>query len=345
MEAKKLNFDLIQALRFLAAFMVICCHSTLYTKERLVSSGEIFNLGANGVPLFFVISGFVMVISSRKLINDKDGWKKYAVKRIIRIVPLYWLITTFKLAVMILSTGLILHSEIDFTNILKSYFFIPCINIDGETRPILGVGWTLNFEMFFYLLFTIALLVRINTIIFSGIIMIALAVLSFFKTPAWPLVLNFYADPIVINFLFGMIAAVLITKKIKVQKPISITLIFLGLLFLFSPLQYYFKFNQSNTSLANALASFLIVYFSAQLEKESLVYTPKIILFFGMASYSLYLIHPVIIPLSPVILKKMGVINSLLSESLCVIFALVAGTISYYYFEKPITRILTKAYS
>jgi peptidoglycan/LPS O-acetylase OafA/YrhL len=345
MEARKLNSNLIQALRFLAAFMVICCHSTLYTKERLVSSEEVFYLGANGVPLFFVISGFVMVLSSQKLINDKDGWRKYAVKRIIRIVPLYWIITTFKLAVMVLSAGLILHSKINFTNIIKSYFFIPCINIDGEIRPILGVGWTLNFEMFFYLLFTLALFLRVNTIIFSGVVMIALAVLSFFKTPAWPLILNFYADPIVVNFLLGMIAAFLITKKIKVQKSFAIALIFGGLLFLFSPLQYYFKFTELNTSLVNAFASFLIVYFSAQLEKESLVFIPKIILFFGMASYSLYLIHPVIIPLSPVILKKMGVINSLLSESLCVIFALVAGTISYYYFEKPITRILTKAYS
>jgi exopolysaccharide production protein ExoZ len=110
-------------------------------------------------------------------------------------------------------------------------------------------------------------------------------------------------------------------------------------------LQYYFKFTELNTSLANAFASFLVVYFSAQLEKESLVYIPKVILFFGAASYSLYLIHPVIIPLSPVLLKKTGMILPFLSEFLCVIFALVAGTLSYYYFEKPVTRFLTRAYS
>ena len=342
MEANKPNYHLIQALRFLAALMVVCCHATFYTRERLLSSVALFNLGANGVPLFFVISGFVMVISSAKLVNDKNGWRKYAMKRIIRIVPLYWLITSFKVVIMILSAGLIMHSEIDFATILKSYFFIPSINIEGEIRPILGVGWTLNFEMLFYLLFTIALFLRLNTVIFSGMIMIALTVLSFFKMPTWPVALNFYADPIVINFLFGMIAAVLITKKIKVPKSFAIILISIGLLFLFSPLQYHLAFLHLNSAIANAFASFLIVYCCAQLEKHSPVQIPTIILFFGAASYSLYLIHPVIAPLSPVIFKKIGVIIPFLSESFCVILALIAGAISYSYFEKPVTTFLNK---
>jgi peptidoglycan/LPS O-acetylase OafA/YrhL len=325
--------------------MVVCCHATFYTKERLLSSVEVFELGANGVPLFFVISGFVMVLSSRKLVNDKDGWRKYAIKRIIRIVPLYWLFTSYKVAIMILSAGLILHSNIDFANILKSYFFIPTLNIDGQIRPILGVGWTLNFEMFFYLLFTIALFLRLNTIVFSGIIMITLTVLSFFKTPAWPVTLSFYADPIVINFVFGMVSAVLITKNFKVPRSVAITLILIGLIFLFSPLQYHLEFLYLNSTLANAFASFAIVYFCAHLEKHSLVHIPKIILFFGAASYSLYLIHPVIAPLSPVVLKKIGLIIPFLSVFLCIILALIAAAIAYSYYEKPVTKFLNKKFT
>jgi exopolysaccharide production protein ExoZ len=342
MEAHKQDFYLIQALRFLAAFMVVCCHATLYTKERLLSSVESFKFGANGVPLFFVISGFVIVLSSRKLIKDKDGWRKYAIKRIIRIVPLYWLITTYKFAIMILPAGLVVQSNIDFASILKSYFFIPTLNIDGKIMPTLGVGWTLNFEMFFYLLFTIALFLRLNTIVFSGIIMIILTVLSFFKTPAWPIWLNFYADPIVINFLFGMISAVLIIPNFKVPKSLAITLILIGLIFLFSPLRDHLKFLHLNFTFANAFASFAIVYFCAQIEKHSLVHIPKIILFFGAASYSLYLIHPVIAPLSPVVLKKIGLIIPFLSVSFCIILALIAAAIAYLYYEKPVTKFLNK---
>ncbi len=340
METHKQNFYLIQALRFLAAFMVVCCHSTFYTKERLLSSVTVFSMGANGVPLFFVISGFVIVLSSRKLINDKDGWRKYALKRIIRIVPLYWLLTTYKIAIMIFSAGLILHSNIDFSTILKSYFFIPSLNIDGEIRPILGVGWTLNFEMFFYLLFTIALFLRLNTIIFSGSIMIILTFLSFFKTPAWPVALNFYADPIVMNFVFGMISAVLITKNFKVPKSLAIILILINLTYLFSPLQYHLEFIHLNPLLPNILAPFAIVYLSAQIEKHSHVHIHNIILFFGAASYSLYLIHPVIAPLSPTFLKKIGLISPFLSVALCIILALTAAALAYSYCEKPLTKFL-----
>lgn len=342
MEAKKSEFYLIQAMRFLAALMVVWCHATFYTKERLLSSVEVFKFGANGVPLFFVISGFVIVLSSRKLINDKGGWRKYAIKRIVRIVPLYWLITTFKVVTLIFSTGLILHANLDVAAIIKSYFFIPSVNIDGEIKPILGVGWTLNFEMFFYLLFTIALFLRLNTIVFSGIIMIILTVLSFFKTPDWPVALYFYADPIVINFLFGMITAVLITKNFKVPKLLAVTTIFIGLVYLFSPLQAYLNFFHLNTRLANAFASFIVIYFCAQLEKHSPIILPKIILFFGAASYSLYLIHPIVAPLSPVILKKIGLFSPFLSVSFCVLIALITAAIAYSYFEKPVTKFLNK---
>ena len=345
MEAHKQDFYLVQALRFLAAFMVVCCHSTFYTKERLLSSVEVFHLGANGVPLFFVISGFVIVLSSRKLINDKDGWRKYAIKRIIRIVPLYWLITTYKVAIMVFSAGLILHGNNDFANILKSYFFIPTLNSEGKIRPILGVGWTLNFEMFFYLLFTIALFLRLNGIIFCGIIMTILTVLSFFKTPAWPVVLNFYADPIVINFLFGMISAVLITKNFKIPKSFAISVILIGLIFLFSPLQHYLQFLYLNSALVNAFASFAVVYFCGQLEKHSPVHIPAIILFFGAASYSLYLIHPVIAPLSPVVLKKIGLIIPFLSVIFCIILALIAAAIAYINYEKPVTKFLNRKFT
>lgn len=344
MEAPKQNFYLIQALRFLAALMVVCCHATFYTQERLLSSVAVFGLGSNGVPLFFVISGFVIVLASQKLINDKNGWKKFAAKRIIRIVPLYWMLTSFKIVVMAFSAGLILHSNIDFTKILQSFFFIPPLNIDGQIQPILGVGWTLNFEMFFYLLFTIAILLRINTLLFSGIIMIALTVLSFFKTPEWPVAISFYANPIVINFLFGMMAAAMITKNYKTPKPLAITLLFVGLAYLFSPLQYQLHFAPFTAAIANAIASFSVVYCCAQLEKNTRIQVPSFIVFFGAASYSLYLIHPVIAPLSPTVLKKIGLISPFLSVVFCIVLALIAAAITYSFFEKPVSKLLNKKF-
>lgn len=345
MEITKREFNSVQALRFIAAFMVVCCHATFYTKERLVDSVEVFSVGANGVPLFFVISGFVIVLSSRKLTSLRDGWKKFAVRRIIRIVPLYWLITTLKIATMIAAAAVVLHSELNIGNIVKSFFFIPTTNIDGEIKPILGVGWTLNFEMFFYLLFTIALFLRVNAVVFSGIVMVVLTVLSFYKTADWPVALNFYADPIVINFLLGMIAAVLVNRDYKMNKWLSVILIVLCIVILFYPAQHNLYIPYVDEALVNAFLCFIIVHLCVQMEKHSKVNIPKPVLYFGAASYSLYLVHPIIAPLSPVVFKKAGIYNPYLSVVFCIVLALIAAAVTYSFFEKPVTDSLNRKFS
>ena len=143
------KFDGIQALRFIAAIMVVCTHSFLYASERLGQGSFSWAVGAKGVDIFFVIIGFVMVISSRYLVSVDDGWKEFFKKRLIRVAPLYWAATSFKLIVLLLAANFVLHAKLDWWMILKSYFFIPSHNIDGEIKPFLGVGWTLVFEMFF----------------------------------------------------------------------------------------------------------------------------------------------------------------------------------------------------
>lgn len=333
----------IQALRFIAAFMVVCCHSTFYTRERLSDDIALFSRGANGVPLFFAISGFVMILASEKLKGVKEGWKTFAIKRITRIVPLYWLITICKIVIMLFTTNVVLHSSIDVANVVKSFLFIPAYNADGRIEPILGVGWTLNFEMFFYLIFTISLLLRMNRILFSGIILSLLSLLAIFKTPEWPVWIKFYTNPIAINFLFGMIAAYLLNKNFIVPKKASIIMVTAGLLFLFLPLPTFFiTSNFYLKALFNALASFLVVYSAASLEKQLKLSFPKFVLFFGAASYSLYLIHPVIAPLSPTVLKHFGMIYPFISVLFSILLSLAAAAFFYQNFETKIAKFFNE---
>ena len=73
----------IQALRMAAAFLVLCTHSMFYTWERLDKAVTVWGQGTRGVDMFFVISGFVMIYASRKLVGAPDGWKKFAKSRIV----------------------------------------------------------------------------------------------------------------------------------------------------------------------------------------------------------------------------------------------------------------------
>ena len=336
---KPLQFNTIQVFRLIAALMVIICHSSFYASERLAKGAYIYGQGANGVELFFVISGFVMVISSENLINARDGWKIFAIKRVIRIVPIYWLITTFKLLLLLKTSGMILHSQLNFWLALKSYLFIPALNMDGEYRPLYGVGWTLNMEMFFYLLFTIALAFKFKPISFLASFFIPLTILSYFKQPGWPDV-AFYADPIVLDFLYGMIAAKLILKGYKIPLGIAVTLVVIGLFYLFIPVDLVFPGYHVN-QISFGLAAFLIIYSGASVDGTGMRFS-RWPVYLGTGSYSLYLIHPSVAPLIPTVLSRLNYKTPLLSVVLSVLLAIFAGVLFYRYCEVPVTNFVKK---
>lgn len=109
------------------------------------------NFGAFGIDLFFVISGFVMsLLLTYKTM--KSPWKFY-IKRIIRIVPLYYLFTTITLTLTLIKPDLFNSTTFDLLNFFKSLLFIPYIKEDGTLHPFLPVGWTLNYEFFLFLHF------------------------------------------------------------------------------------------------------------------------------------------------------------------------------------------------
>jgi peptidoglycan/LPS O-acetylase OafA/YrhL len=340
-QAVEKKYEIIQAFRFIAAFMVIILHSTFYTSERLDPNGPIYAQGHNGVRLFFVISGFVMIVSSESLKKLTWGWKIFAEKRILRIVPIYWIITSYKLLVLVFASTLVYHAKIDVDYILKSYFFIPAKNIDGEMSPLLGVGWTLNFEMFFYFLFAVALAFRVNAIAFLSAIFIPVALLSILKTPASPDI-SFYADPIIIDFLFGMIAAKLILSSKKIPSALSIAFIITGLLYLFLPKIEAISSLYVFDKIAAGIASFMVIYGGVCLEKNLRNKIPSWLIYLGGASYSLYLIHPISAPLVPAVLNFLHLKWTWLSIVLSILTSLTAGTLFYKYCEKPLTQYLSR---
>ena len=339
----KIKFDTIQFFRFIAALMVIIYHSTYYTSERLKPKIRLYDeWGFNAVSLFFVISGFVMIISSENLREKTNGWRIFAIKRIIRIVPIYWLLTTFKVLILLSGSFLILHHDpINISFILKSYFFIPAVNSYGEFFPIYNVGWTLNFEMFFYALFTVSLALRLNTILFLSVIFAPFVVLSFYNTANWPDV-AFYFNPIVLNFLYGMIAAKLVLKNIKLPQKLAEILILLSLLYLFFPKSGLIEGYFANNVIILHLAAFLVIYGAASIENKWGSKIPTWLIFLGGASYSLYLIHPCVAPLASTVLRLIKLEWPWLSVVLGIIFSIAAGVAFYKFCEKPITRFFSK---
>src|SRR5215467_2504234 len=151
----------IQFLRALAAAAVVAFHVRFDFVNNVSPPGFLpaaFNLGAAGVDLFFVISGFVMVYSSESLFGRPNAPATFLLRRIVRIVPLYWLMTSVMLA-YVLARGFG-PSDASPQLALASYFFIPYRRPSGAMDPLYGIGWTLNYEMFFYVVFAVAMAAR-----------------------------------------------------------------------------------------------------------------------------------------------------------------------------------------
>jgi exopolysaccharide production protein ExoZ len=137
----------LQVLRGLAALAVVFYH-TAFT----------FNGGIHtdfqAVSVFFVISGFIM-----SYITRADS-SQFLQQRLVRIVPLYWLCTLSALvAAWLLRGSGRTWSDAGIENVIKSLLFVPYLDVHGESQPLLPVGWTLNLEMYFYVLFAIALMI------------------------------------------------------------------------------------------------------------------------------------------------------------------------------------------
>lgn len=182
------KFNSIQALRGIAALFVVLEHI------------RFLNCGAFGVDIFFCISGFMILFSTQKSTDH------FLSKRLIRIVPFYWLMTLVTYALLLLAPGLFAQTKADPVLLVKSLFFIP-FNIGGGLfQPLLRIGWTINCEIFFYILFYISFKIshKYRGLICSGLLMLTVLLAALF--PSVSPFLSFYGDPVMLEFILGMMA-------------------------------------------------------------------------------------------------------------------------------------------
>lgn len=203
-----LRFDGLQSLRGLAATLVLAEHTANAISTRYMGLGPkdspmaVFPFSA-GVDIFFVISGFIIAYSSGSLFGRKGAWRSFLLRRVARVVPLYWLIT----GVMICAFSLIgsrAWGDASWASVAASFLFLPTANVDGLTFPMLAIGWTLNYEMAFYALFAAALYFpRAKALVLIIGTLVLLAVLGALLHPSNP-ALQFWTDPIILEFAAGI---------------------------------------------------------------------------------------------------------------------------------------------
>lgn len=199
------TFLTIQYLRAIAALMVVIHHA------RNIAPGiDVhwhYGAFAWGVDIFFVISGFIMGVA-----GTGDRPRAFITKRAIRIIPLYW-IATLAAVLWWERSGVVSMSRDLVGSIVKSLLFIPhwSVKDPGQLTPYLVPGWTLDFEMFFYVLFFVGLLARRPLAVTATVLpMLVLAGIVFDPQGALGLT---YTSPLLLEFLLGHLLAVAYMRR------------------------------------------------------------------------------------------------------------------------------------
>ena len=192
---------IIQVLRLLGSASITVYHSGI--------AGE---HGFWAVDLFFVISGFILMYSTEPkepvMLEEPVSAGRFLKKRLVRVVPLYWIMTLFMYLLISVMPSLSIMSEAKLPDLIRSLLFIPFENSRGYCAPILSLGWTLQYEILLYLLFAVSMSInfRKRGWICSGMIL-ALVLAGTGANAAgiqMPVFLSFYTDSIMLEFILGI---------------------------------------------------------------------------------------------------------------------------------------------
>lgn len=152
----KMRYHGLQILRGFAAWSVVLHHIAGLTNNFDYGLGYFLKYGGLGVDVFFVLSGFVMYLTIKS--STKSGLT-FAIDRFLRIAPNYYLYSLITAVCIILIPGSFYYTDFNFASLLFSFSFIPHLNPSGfGMYPLLTQGWTLNFEIFFYLIISLCIL-------------------------------------------------------------------------------------------------------------------------------------------------------------------------------------------
>lgn len=269
-------------------------------------------------------------------------------RRIIRIVPLYWFYTiVFALVALLLPQTLATNHLLSSTELFKSLFFIPYLNADGWIKPYFDLGWTLNYEMYFYLVFAAFLFLRLP------LLMIAISAFFFVINVLYyewnvgdgSAIMQFAARDIVFEFVIGAWIGFFYIKGYRLPEkflyPCYAVCLVLFIIILFPEIvggidHYAYK--------AKTIAALFVICLTMPKTSENQT-LPNWVRGIGDSSYTVYLSHPFALGAVTQAFIMLGVVNTVspwFTFAACVLTSLIGGYIAYLVIEKPLTQTLKK---
>ncbi|MEW9855653.1 acyltransferase family protein [Novosphingobium sp. M1R2S20] len=334
------KLESLQWLRAVAAMSVVYFHAVIQAKHVFFIG--MTEIGETGVDIFFVLSGFIMWVTTR---NSPISMGQFIGKRIERIVPLYWVLTLAVAACAIIVPHLLRSTKFDIAHLLTSLFFMPWANPAGMPgtstyiSPVIIPGWTLNMEMMFYILFALCLPLRKKWRVFGIAFLIsALYVVGNVGGNRGYLV-SFYGNSIIFEFLMGVLLAAYLIPFLKLSVPWAWMLLFLSLIIL-----AYIEASSPDfpRALKFGVPAFFAIAAAINLERLSAVPNFPILVKLGDASYSIYLSHIFVISALRTAWNLLDLDrsdwNAFAFVTVSVAVSAIFGLLIHEYVERPLSR-------
>lgn len=335
----------LQVFRGLAAVMVLLAHSNIMLNKTLFSGA--FIPGYIGVDFFFVLSGFIIMLTCKKHIGSGEI-SDYVRKRLLRVFPPYIIYTVLAFTVsyayeQLTGTRLIYWIYVNAQNFFQSLSLYP-FSADKTRLPILPVAWTLTHEMLFYSLFTGLFYVKNQ----AGIILFAAAwLLLILVAPAMNISgTNYLLDVLLssrnIEFIIGCAMAYFASHNVDWKISTSALLCGFGMLVVAwsNTLSGYSITTLSDWAVYGIPFS-LIIFGATRLErfihnKDGKIF--RFLVYLGDASYSIYLVHFIVIMVCKRTINDYGMEYGYVEFWLTSAIALVVSLAMYELIEEPMIR-------
>jgi len=254
----------IQALRAFAAASVLVGHAGFWPAH----------VGAFGVDIFFVISGFIMAG-----LCELESAGTFARRRLTRILPLYWGATLAVFALALIAPSLVHATRPNLAELLKSLLFIPFTKSNGNLQPVLYLGWTLNCEMFFYSLLVAGLACSRKYAAALAAAALCAVVAAGSLIGGSSVFVRFYGRPLLLEFVGGMLCFAIARRMPALPRWL------LGVAAAAAVVGFFVAIPPAVPAIALVLAAVLLA-------KQGFDTRSRLLVLAGDASYVLYLIHP-----------------------------------------------------
>lgn len=336
----------VQGLRALAALMVVAAHigGASGVEAKLFGSNAFWvhlqELGRLGVDLFFVISGFIMIVTTARVRHGGQGARDFIWRRVTRLYPPYLVITAAIFVLYRVRPDVVNVNQATKPDIVASFLLLP-----QDGLPLLLVGWTLVYEMYFYFVLAIALLLPKPAFV-PVLALWSLSPLALAMLPQTNPYLGLATSPLLLEFVLGaVVGGLFVRRRLWASRELTI-LGTAGVLAVATAIldgHDPFLGNGWVEVCTIGLAFALLVYGLAGLESQGGFVFGQGLVGLGNSSYSLYLTHVGVFKLLTLVLSQFslaGLAMQIISVPVAFAAAVVGGLLYYVAVEKPLLRAL-----